>query len=160
MKRQPSVTPDEYRKLLTPRKAKRIIPAHQQRPRTKLRGPVEVYAEMDILTANRLDAMNPYARGKHRKAQRVSIAWQWLLRFGAFLPALPVTVTLIRVARRRMDRHDAINHAMKHIADQVTECLGLTNDDTGEIEWRYDQQSLDGRDAGVIIRVEAKEVGE
>lgn len=74
------------------------------------------------------------ARVKH---QRHTVAW--CLRPHA-KPALPVTVTLVRIAPRKLDGHDNLPRAFKAPCDQVAEWLGIKDNDP-RVEWKYAQRS-------------------
>lgn len=110
---------------------------------------------MQLKTENTLRAMNPIARGKILKRQKEDAWFHWRSQTkGAKVP-LPVTVTLTRIGRR-MDAHDGLPAAFKHIADAITEWLGQSNDDTPLIEWRYEQEPRGRRPQSIRIRIETR----
>lgn len=106
---------------------------------------------MELLTENRLRAMNPIARGQILKRQRADVASWW--RAGNFgrVP-LPATVLLVRIGQRT-DAHDSLPACFKHVADEVACLLGVSNDDDGQIEWKYSQEPKSGRPQSVKIEV-------
>jgi len=74
------------------------------------------------------------ARVKH---QRHTVAWS--LRPHA-RPALPVTVTLVRIAPRKIDSHDNLPRSGKAVVDQIAEWLGIKDNDE-RVTWRYSQRN-------------------
>lgn len=76
-------------------------------------------------------------RNARVKNQRHAVAWS--LRPHA-RPALPVTITLTRIAPRKLDAHDNLPRSFKAVADQVAEWLGVKDNDPG-LTWRYAQRS-------------------
>jgi len=67
-------------------------------------------------------------------------------------PALPVTITLVRVSPREMDSDGAVA-ALKSVRDAVASWLGVDDRDTADLVWRYEQRK--GK-VGVEIQVEAR----
>lgn len=118
----------------------------------------ELEFPMATFTENRLRAMHPKQRGRILKQQRHALGWYWKM-LGRLRVPFPVVVTFTRIARR-MDRHDSLPAAFKHLCDEVTRQLGLTNDDTPLVEWRYAQEPPNGREPAVRIRIETKRVEE
>lgn len=116
-----------------------IEDAAVEETRVTLKVPVEFTVPMELWTANRLDAMQPIHRGRHRKRQARVVAQAWLLTFRGKTPALPLDVTFTRFGRRT-DDHDNLGFAFKHVTDEVTRLLGLRNDDTEEVSWRFQQE--------------------
>jgi hypothetical protein len=125
-------------------------------PRLVLLEPVEFIVPLELLTENRLRAMQPKARGRHVKAQRAVVRNAWALHFRKVIPALPVTVTFTRFGRH-MDAHDSLAAAFKHVTDEVTEMLGLHNDDTKEVTWKYDQEPRGSEPMRIRIRVQSRQ---
>jgi len=76
-------------------------------------------------------------RAARVKSQRYTVAWS--LRPHA-PPSLPVTVTLTRIAPRKLDAHDNLPRSFKAVADQVSEWLGVKDNNPG-IKWQYSQRS-------------------
>jgi hypothetical protein len=68
------------------------------------------------------------------------------------VPALPVTVTLTRVSPGKLDEHDNLPSAFKHIVDALAAWLGLDDSDP-RVTWRYAQQKCKRGDFGVIVEV-------
>lgn len=76
-------------------------------------------------------------RWRDAKQQRADVRTH-LLATQLRPPALPVVVTLTRVAPRPLDAHDNLPASFKHVADGVADYLG-TKDSDPRITWRYDQ---------------------
>lgn len=123
--------------------------------RVRLAEPVEFRLFMELLTENRLRAMHPIQRGRHVKAQRETVRLWWGVEVG-ITPVLPVIVTQTRIGRR-MDPHDSLPAAFKHVTDEITLLLGLRNDDTPLVTWKFDQRPLRGGPSAIIIRVESRQ---
>lgn len=71
------------------------------------------------------------------KNQRHTVAWS--LRPHA-KPALPVVVTLVRIAPRKLDAHDNLPRSFKAVVDQIAEWLGIKDNDP-RVRWQYAQRS-------------------
>jgi hypothetical protein len=56
---------------------------------------------------------------------------------------VPAVVTLTRVSTGRLDEHDGLRSALKHVVDGVAEAL-CVDDGRGAVTWQYRQRS-DGR---------------
>jgi len=78
-------------------------------------------------------------KAKRTKEQRQGI--KFILNTCEFKPKLPITITLCRIAPKKLDDGDNIGMAFKAIKDGITDYLGLTNDDDIRLKWKYDQQS-------------------
>ena len=76
-------------------------------------------------------------RAARVKSQRHTVAWSLRPHTP---PALPVTVTLTRIAPRKLDAHDNLPRSFKAVADQVSEWLGVKDNNPG-IKWKYTQRS-------------------
>lgn len=124
-------------------------------PRIHLQEPVSFEVPIAVATENKVRAMHPIHRGKMLKGQRVTVAQCWLLHFRGKIPELPVIVTFTRFGRH-MDGHDSLAAAFKHVTDEITKLLGLRNDDTPEVTWRYEQQPRGSEQARIRIRVESR----
>lgn len=124
-------------------------------PRIRLQEPVSFIVPIALATENKVRAMHPIHRGKFLKGQKVTVAQCWLLHFRGKIPELPVVVTFTRFGRH-MDGHDSLGAAFKHVTDEVTRLLGLRNDDTPEVTWRYEQEPRGSEQARIGIRVEAR----
>lgn len=114
--------------------------------------PVEFTVPIELWTENRIRAMHPKACGRHIKAQRAVVCNAWGLTFRGKTPALPVEVLFTRYGRH-MDGHDSLAAAFKHVTDEVTRLLGLRNDDTKEVVWRFDQRPRGSEPMKISIRV-------
>lgn len=73
------------------------------------------------------------ARVKH---QRHTVAWTLRPHTS---PALPVVITLTRIAPRQLDAHDNLPRGFKHAADQIAEWLGVKDNDQ-RLTWKYSQR--------------------
>ena len=74
----------------------------------------------------------------------------------AKIPALPVVVTMTRVAPSPLDGLDNLNASMKAVRDQIAAELKVKNDRVPEVEWRYSQHRRGVREYAVHVRVEPK----
>jgi len=112
----------------------------------------------------KLESLNVTFRGTTRgarfaaasKVRKTRASVEFLLRSRlSTAPALPLTVTVTRVAPGRgLDPHDNLPGACKHVVDAIAAWIGIDDRDP-RITWRYDQ-CADGRTIGVGIRVEAR----
>ena len=68
---------------------------------------------------------------------------------------LPVTITLTRVAPRKLDS-DNLERSMEAIRDGIADAFGVDDGDD-RIEWRYDQRT--GRAGKHSVDVEIRERG-
>lgn len=122
------------------------------RPALKYVHEVLIEMPMDLLTENKLRAMHPTHRGRLLRRQRWAVRDAWLALYGFATVRLPVTVTLTRIGRR-MDSHDSLPAAFKAVTDELTERLGLRNDDTPLIRWVYAQEPPAGRPKSIRIEI-------
>lgn len=77
------------------------------------------------------------ARSRRVKKEREATQWALL---PLKRPVLPVVVTLTRVAPSSgLDSHDNLRSAVKSVADQVAQWLGLDDRDP-RVTWRYEQR--------------------
>lgn len=76
-------------------------------------------------------------RASRVKNQRHTVAWS--LRPHA-KPALPVVVTFVRIAPRKLDAHDNLPRSFKAICDEVAHWLGIKDNDP-RVSWKYSQRS-------------------
>lgn len=134
------------------RRVARIIEDCTRVTRFDLTAPVTFTVPIELWTENKLRAMNPHHRGRHVKAQRAVVCQAWNLTFRGLTPALPVEVLMTRYGRH-MDAHDSLAAAFKHVTDEVTRLLGLRNDDTEEVSWKYDQRPRGNEPMKINIRV-------
>jgi len=65
--------------------------------------------------------------------------------------ALPLTVTLTRLAARRLDS-DNLTGALKAVRDGIADALGVDDGD-GRLEWRYAQEAAPRGRYGVRVEV-------
>lgn len=120
--------------------------------RMTLLTPVDFTVPIELWTENKLRAMHPKARGRHVKEQCAVVCNAWQLAFRGKTPALPVEVTFTRYGRH-MDAHDSLAAAFKHVTDEVTRLLGLRNDDTEEVVWKFEQRPRGSEPMKIGIRV-------
>ena len=93
-------------------------------------------------------------RAKRVKRERSAIAVAMIataLTHG--IPSLPITVTLTRLAPRRLDDDNAIA-GMKAIRDAVADAFGIDDADP-RVEWRYAQE----RSKAYAVRISIEERG-
>lgn len=76
-------------------------------------------------------------KARPRKAQRLAAALA--LRTKVIGVTLPVTVTVTRIAPRKLDAHDGLGAACKGVIDGVADALGVRDDDP-RITWRLAQR--------------------
>lgn len=121
----------------------------------ELAEPIEFNVPIDLQTENALRAQHPIHRRRREKKERGTLMMCWNIHFRRTRPQLPVIVTWTRFGRHT-DSHDSLAAAFKHLTDEVTELLGLKNDDTKEVVWRYQQEPRGtGNERKIRIRVEA-----
>lgn len=89
-------------------------------------------------------------RHKRIKAQRQLVA---AYLAGRPVPALPVVVTLERIAPRALDS-DNLQGAFKGVRDEVARWLGVA-DNHPEVRWDYSQRRGGVGEYAVGVRVEA-----
>lgn len=94
------------------------------------------------------------AKAKVARDQRNTTRLVWRILVDS--PALPVVVTLTRVAPRALD-DDNLRAALKHVRDQIAEELGADDRDP-RIEWVYAQGR--GEPRAYAVRVEIETVAE
>jgi hypothetical protein len=130
------------------------------------REPVALVAGLALMVyvpGLKLQSLNQTFRGTTRGArfaaaakvrkQRDDVTLILRSRLGTVPPALPLVVTVTRVAPGTLDAHDNLPGACKHVVDALASWLGVDDRNEG-ITWRYDQRR-DGREVGVAIRMEA-----
>lgn len=90
-----------------------------------------------VRTVSEANARGHWAtHAKRAKTQR-GLARMMVARWGAV--ALPVDVTLTRIAPRALD-DDNLRGALKACRDGVTDALGLANDRDPRVSWAYGQE--------------------
>ena len=89
------------------------------------------------------------------KAKRVKAQRQMVAAYfgGRLLPALPVVVTLTRIAPRTLDSDNA-QMAMKAVRDEVAHRFGVPDNDP-RIRWEYGQRKGGVGEYAVLIVVGA-----
>lgn len=105
-------------------------------------------------------------RGRHQRAKRQKerIGIELLMRRDR-LPRPPLTVTLVRIAPRRLD-DDNLRRAFKAIRDEVATAILPVNagnqhrrwadDGDGQIVWLYEQRKGQPKERAVQIRLEPR----
>lgn len=90
---------------------------------------------MQILTPNQSE--HHFRRAKRRRAQRGSVT-ACLRAYQGDMPALPIVVTLTRVASRALD-DDNLAYAFKALRDAIAAWYGVGDAPGDPIVWRYAQ---------------------
>ena len=107
-----------------------------------------------VRTQSELNTRGHWAsRAQRFKKHRVAVRWAWRNAGVGESPKLPICVTLVRIAPRRMD-DDNLAGSMKAVRDEVAACLGIDDGDPG-VTWVYQQEK--GLGPGryeVVIQVE------
>ena len=96
---------------------------------------------------------HPMVRHRRVKGQRQIVA---TFLGGRPKPALPVTVTLTRVAPRMLD-DDNLQSAFKGVRDEIARYLGFADNNPG-IRWEYAQRRDGVGKYAIEVRVERAEV--
>ena len=113
----------------------------------------------------RWESLNQKLRGKTAAARRGQ--WAKTKRERAFANmicrvyigpnvALPVTITLTRIAPRKLDTMENLAGGAKAITDGIADWLGVADNDP-RVSWRYAQERGEARQFAVRIRVQARE---
>jgi hypothetical protein len=97
---------------------------------------------------------------KHKRKKKIQTAIYYFARRTRVKP--PCTVTLTRIAPRKLDDEDNLRTALKSAKDAVADILhpGMAPgraDGIGDIEWRFDQIKGDVREYALGIHLIAKE---
>ena len=66
---------------------------------------------------------------------------------------VPCVVTLTRISAGRLDKHDGIQPALKHVVDGIADALGI-NDGGEFVAWRYDQRRGPPKHFEVEVQIE------
>jgi hypothetical protein len=104
---------------------------------------------LPIKTVSVMNAREHFqARARRAKLHRQT-AWAMLKPYA--VPALPVTVTMIRVGFGTLDG-DNLQSAGKAARDGVADWLGVDDGDP-RITWNYQQQKAKRGEYGLIVRV-------
>jgi hypothetical protein len=89
------------------------------------------------------------ARSKRVRKERSAVAWGLLAAFRHWRPTLPCTVTLTRLAPRKLDSDNAVA-GFKAVRDEVAVWLGV-NDNDPRVTWRYAQEKAKAYAARIQI---------
>lgn len=105
-----------------------------------LTGPAYLRARLPFAPSNHANGSHGrwYARAATTKRDRGG-AYAACLEQSLTRPRLPVVVTLTRVSTGRMDAHDGLPNALKHVVDGVADYLGVRDHDP-RVAWRYAQR--------------------
>lgn len=90
------------------------------------------------------------------RARRVSAQRQigyLLVAANSGRPALPVVVTLTRIAKRALDAHDNLPIAFKAVVDGIADAYDIHDNDP-RISWRYANEK--GSTPAIRIEIEAR----
>lgn len=71
---------------------------------------------------------HPMARARRVKRERLN-AWLSLRQATADRPALPLAITVTRIAPRALDRHDNLGASLKPTIDGIADFLGVADND-------------------------------
>jgi hypothetical protein len=91
------------------------------------------------------------AKAKRVKQQRQAVA---MFIGGRPKPALPVVVTLVRIAPRALDG-DNLQSAFKAPRDEIARWLGCQDNDP-RVTWVYGQRRAGVGEYAVVVRVEGR----
>lgn len=110
-----------------------------------------VVVTLPLRTVSELNVRNHWARRANRvREQRFAACVALISRRP--LPALPVVVTLSRIAPRALD-DDNLRGALKACRDGVADALGVDDRDP-RVTWQYDQRRGGAREYAVGVRIE------
>lgn len=102
---------------------------------------------VDIKTISENNAREKWqVRHRRRVMQRERVHLHWLAH-RACKVAAPYTITLTRIAGRKLDG-DNLQGALKAVRDQVAKELGINDGDEAH-EWLYDQRKPRPREVGL-----------
>ena len=102
---------------------------------------------VDVKTISENNAREHHmARHRRRSMQRERVHLHWLAH-RACKVAAPYTITLTRIAGRKLDG-DNLQGALKAVRDQVAKELGINDGDEAH-EWLYDQRKPRPREVGL-----------
>ena len=109
---------------------------------------------MPIHTVSELNQREHWTVRVHRRrAQRAAV----VLLLPKDRPPLPVTVTLTRIAPRKIDKHDNYRSCFKAIVDEIAHIYGVKDDDP-RITWEYGEQERgEPKEYAVRIEIEGRE---
>lgn len=95
----------------------------------------------------------PQHRQTRQQRNAVRVAWERSDPHHRLVLPLPAAVKLVRVAPRELDGHDNLRAAFKHVVDEITALLGLSNDRDARVIWNYTQERGGVREYGIRIVV-------
>lgn len=98
------------------------------------------------------------AKAKQRKLQRdgVRYALQAIYPKQAWKVKFPIEVLLVRVAPSNGLDDDSLPASLKSIRDGIADWLGLDDDRTPDVTWRYDQRRGKQREYAVEITMKER----
>lgn len=79
-----------------------------------------------------------YTRGKAQQLRTLAFLEAWR-REGNPWPAPPLTITLTRLAPRKLDKHDNLPMSFKAVVDAIAKWLRIDDGDD-RLTWRYEQE--------------------
>lgn len=110
---------------------------------------------LDIRTVSEANNSDHWAKkSKRHRTQKIFVK----LALRKYPVSLPCTVTLTRIAPRRLDSHDNLASSFKYIADAIAEHLnpghqpGMADNHPG-IDWVYKQKSGQPRTYQIRIQI-------
>jgi hypothetical protein len=71
---------------------------------------------------------------------------------GRWIPKPPITVTLVRIAPRKLD-DDNNEGGFKHIRDGISDTLGIDDGPDSGIEWKYGQERGEPKEYAMRITI-------
>ncbi len=114
--------------------------------------------KIPIKTVSESNTVEHWVKKSNRhKTQKLMV--KWAFRQNNVKVNLPCTITMIRIAPRKLDEHDNLRVSMKWIADEVASLItgdlrpGRA-DDCKEITWKYDQRKGKVKEYAVEILIE------
>jgi hypothetical protein len=108
-------------------------------------------AYLPVHTVSTLNAREHWAKRARRAAEHRALACM-VVKPRARAVALPVRVTLTRVAPRELDG-DNLQASLKNVRDGVADAFGV-DDCTPQVEWSYRQERGKPREYGIRIAIE------
>lgn len=90
-------------------------------------------------------------KGRRTKDQRATAGMVCRSLFGR-PPPPPLTVQLIRIAPRELNRHDNLPGSFKAVCDGICDWLGIPDEDK-RIQWGYAQEKGSAKQYGIRIEL-------
>jgi hypothetical protein len=107
-----------------------------------------------------LETVNPLNRrefwaARAKRARNARASTFYALKQAKAPHALPLTVTVTRIAPRPLDGHDGLPASLKGVVDGIADYLLLKSDADPRLTIRYAQERAGVREYGVRITMEA-----